>query len=175
MWSHPQGSLQSYSINILSKLPPPLFQVSLRQEPCLFSSVPPQPVPPLAHTLQGYLRALEPLLPPEEIRHTRRMVQEFGRPGGLGARLQDGLERRARHTKNWVCVTFISVGSVTDVRAGVVCMEDSRVNILVTLVVHNKWGPKMKHYLFRPLVNQQTRSLDDYKSLNMCFKIVLII
>uniref|UniRef100_A0A4W6E6U6 Carnitine O-acetyltransferase b n=1 Tax=Lates calcarifer TaxID=8187 RepID=A0A4W6E6U6_LATCA len=79
-----------------------LSRVSLRQEPCLFSSVPPQPVPPLAHTLQGYLRALEPLLPPEEIRHTRRMVQEFGRPGGLGARLQDGLERRARHTKNWI-------------------------------------------------------------------------
>uniref|UniRef100_A0A3B5MRQ4 Choline/carnitine acyltransferase domain-containing protein n=1 Tax=Xiphophorus couchianus TaxID=32473 RepID=A0A3B5MRQ4_9TELE len=76
--------------------------VSPRQEPCFYSTVPPQPVPPLTQTLQGYLRALEPLLPPEELNHTRRMVQEFGRPGGLGQQLQEGLERRARLTKNWV-------------------------------------------------------------------------
>nr|AKG51680.1 carnitine O-acetyltransferase [Oryzias sinensis] len=79
-----------------------LLRVSLRQEPCSFSSVPPQPVPPLAQTLQGYLKALEPLLPPEELSHTRRMVQEFSRPGGLGPHLQEGLERRARLTKNWI-------------------------------------------------------------------------
>uniref|UniRef100_A0A8C6M411 Carnitine O-acetyltransferase b n=1 Tax=Nothobranchius furzeri TaxID=105023 RepID=A0A8C6M411_NOTFU len=78
------------------------MQVSLRQEPCFFSSVPPQPVPPLTQTLQGYLKALEPLLPPEELSHTRRMVQEFGRPGGLGPHLQEGLEKRARRTKNWI-------------------------------------------------------------------------
>uniref|UniRef100_A0A8C6M094 Carnitine O-acetyltransferase b n=1 Tax=Nothobranchius furzeri TaxID=105023 RepID=A0A8C6M094_NOTFU len=72
------------------------------QEPCFFSSVPPQPVPPLTQTLQGYLKALEPLLPPEELSHTRRMVQEFGRPGGLGPHLQEGLEKRARRTKNWI-------------------------------------------------------------------------
>uniref|UniRef100_A0A8C6LZN7 Carnitine O-acetyltransferase b n=1 Tax=Nothobranchius furzeri TaxID=105023 RepID=A0A8C6LZN7_NOTFU len=60
------------------------------------------PVPPLTQTLQGYLKALEPLLPPEELSHTRRMVQEFGRPGGLGPHLQEGLEKRARRTKNWI-------------------------------------------------------------------------
>lgn len=80
------------------------FQLPQRLEACFFSSVPSQPVPPLAQTLQGYLRALEPLLPPEELRHTRRMVQEFGRSGGLGPQLQEGLERRAMLTKNWVCV-----------------------------------------------------------------------
>lgn len=79
-----------------------LTRVSLRPEGCSFSSVPPQPVPPLAQTLQGYLRALEPLLPPEELSHTRRIVQEFGRPGGLGSRLQEALERRARLSKNWI-------------------------------------------------------------------------
>ncbi|RVE67114.1 hypothetical protein OJAV_G00114790 [Oryzias javanicus] len=42
------------------------------------------------------------LLPPEELNHTRRMVQEFSRPGGLGPHLQEGLERRARLTKNWI-------------------------------------------------------------------------
>uniref|UniRef100_A0A3P8VSZ2 Carnitine O-acetyltransferase b n=1 Tax=Cynoglossus semilaevis TaxID=244447 RepID=A0A3P8VSZ2_CYNSE len=82
------------------------WQVSLKQELC-FSSVPPQPVPPLAHTLQGYLKALEPLLPPEELSHTCRMVQEFGRPGGLGARLQKGLEKRARNTKNWIADRWV--------------------------------------------------------------------
>ncbi|XP_072226334.1 carnitine O-acetyltransferase b isoform X2 [Leuresthes tenuis] len=79
-----------------------LSRVSLRQEPCFYSSVPPQPVPPLSQTLQGYLRALEPLLPPEELNHTRRMVQEFGRPGGLGQHLQEGLETRTRTSRNWI-------------------------------------------------------------------------
>ncbi|MED6238862.1 hypothetical protein ATANTOWER_031316, partial [Ataeniobius toweri] len=78
-----------------------LSLVSPRHESCFYSTVPLQPVPPLTQTLQGYLWALEPLLPPEELNHTRRMVQEFGRPGGLGQQLQEGLERRARHTKNW--------------------------------------------------------------------------
>uniref|UniRef100_A0A671X7V7 Carnitine O-acetyltransferase b n=1 Tax=Sparus aurata TaxID=8175 RepID=A0A671X7V7_SPAAU len=84
-----------------------LSRVSSRQEPCFFSSVPNQPVPPLAQTLQAYLKALEPLLPPEEINHTRRMVQEFGMPGGLGAKLQMGLERRARSTKNWIAPWWV--------------------------------------------------------------------
>ncbi|MEQ2275171.1 hypothetical protein AMECASPLE_014171 [Ameca splendens] len=79
-----------------------LSLVSPRHESCFYSTVPLQPVPPLTQTLQGYLWALEPLLPPEELNHTRRMVQEFGRPGGLGQQLQEGLERRARHTKNWI-------------------------------------------------------------------------
>ncbi|XP_075995665.1 carnitine O-acetyltransferase b [Genypterus blacodes] len=92
---------------ILRKLQPGsctawLSRVAVRQEQCFFSSVPPQPVPPLIHTLQGYLKALEPLLPPEELNHTRRMVHEFGRRGGLGSTLQEGLEKRARHTKNWI-------------------------------------------------------------------------
>lgn len=92
------------------------FQVPQRPELCFFSSVPSQPVPPLSQTLQGYLKALEPLLPPEELSHTRRMVQEFGRPGGLGSQLQEGLERRAMLTKNWVCVCVccFGVGNVTD-------------------------------------------------------------
>lgn len=76
-------------------------RVCVRQEQSLFSSVPQQPVPPLAQTLQGYLQALEPLLPPEELVHTRRVVQDFGRPGGLGSQLQKKLEIRARNTKNW--------------------------------------------------------------------------
>lgn len=103
-------SLTRFGTITETPLPPLPSQVSLAQELCFFSTVPSQPVPPLAQTLKGYLRALEPLLPPEELSHTRRMVQEFGRPGGLGPLLQEGLEMRARHTRNWV-----SVGNVTDV------------------------------------------------------------
>uniref|UniRef100_A0A674M9M0 Carnitine O-acetyltransferase b n=1 Tax=Takifugu rubripes TaxID=31033 RepID=A0A674M9M0_TAKRU len=83
------------------------FQVPQRLDACFFSSVPSQPVPPLAQTLQGYLKALEPLLPPQELSHTRRMVQEFGRSGGLGPQLQEGLERRAMLTKNWISPSWV--------------------------------------------------------------------
>uniref|UniRef100_A0A674NQX4 Carnitine O-acetyltransferase b n=1 Tax=Takifugu rubripes TaxID=31033 RepID=A0A674NQX4_TAKRU len=81
--------------------------VPQRLDACFFSSVPSQPVPPLAQTLQGYLKALEPLLPPQELSHTRRMVQEFGRSGGLGPQLQEGLERRAMLTKNWISPSWV--------------------------------------------------------------------
>uniref|UniRef100_A0A8C7RP66 Choline/carnitine acyltransferase domain-containing protein n=1 Tax=Oncorhynchus mykiss TaxID=8022 RepID=A0A8C7RP66_ONCMY len=65
--------------------------------------MPVQPVPPLAQTLQGYLRALEPLIPKEELVHTRKKIQMFCGEGGLGLQLQEGLERRARHLNNWIC------------------------------------------------------------------------
>ncbi|XP_012686950.2 carnitine O-acetyltransferase b [Clupea harengus] len=67
-----------------------------------YYSVSPQPVPPLAQTLERYLRALEPLLPPDELTHTHKMVLQFGKEGGLGIRLQEGLENRARHSQNWI-------------------------------------------------------------------------
>nr|XP_046218411.1 LOW QUALITY PROTEIN: carnitine O-acetyltransferase b [Oncorhynchus gorbuscha] len=57
---------------------------------------------PLAQTLQGYLRALEPLIPEEELVHTRKNIQKFAERGGLGPQLQEGLERRARHSNNWI-------------------------------------------------------------------------
>uniref|UniRef100_A0A673NGP4 Carnitine O-acetyltransferase-like n=1 Tax=Sinocyclocheilus rhinocerous TaxID=307959 RepID=A0A673NGP4_9TELE len=66
------------------------------------SSVRPQPVPPLLQTLQRYLTALEPLLPPEELEHTRGIVQKFGCPGGLGENLQRELIKRAKHSHNWI-------------------------------------------------------------------------
>ncbi|KAJ3608692.1 hypothetical protein NHX12_023223 [Muraenolepis orangiensis] len=68
----------------------------------LSSAVPPQPVPPLDQTLREYLRALEPLLPPDEFQHTQNKVLKFGRSGGLGPHLQEGLEKRARNTNNWI-------------------------------------------------------------------------
>lgn len=64
--------------------------------PCL-------PVPPLQQTLDRYLLALQPIISEEEWTHTKGLVDEFRKPGGVGERLQKGLERRARKTENWVC------------------------------------------------------------------------
>lgn len=63
--------------------------------------LPKLPVPPLNQTCERYLAALEPLVSDEEMDHTRKVVQEFLK-GGVGERLQKGLERRARKTDNWV-------------------------------------------------------------------------
>lgn len=63
--------------------------------------LPKLPVPPLNQTCERYLAALEPLISDEEMDHTRKVVQDFLK-GGVGERLQKGLERRARKTDNWV-------------------------------------------------------------------------
>ncbi|XP_069093148.1 carnitine O-acetyltransferase [Pleurodeles waltl] len=63
--------------------------------PCL-------PVPPLQQTLEGYLQALEPIVSQEEWNHTKELVEEFGRSGNVGERLQKGLERRAKKMENWL-------------------------------------------------------------------------
>lgn len=64
-------------------------------------ALPHLPVPPLQQTLDKYLLALKPLVSQEEWSHTNELVEEF-RTSGVGARLQKGLERRAKKTENWL-------------------------------------------------------------------------
>ncbi|NXE46266.1 CACP acetyltransferase, partial [Casuarius casuarius] len=78
----------------LGKIP---GRVLLHQE-----ALPSLPVPPLQQTLDRYLKALQPIISEEEWNHTQELVNEFRRPGGVGERLQKGLERRAKKTENWL-------------------------------------------------------------------------
>lgn len=72
-----------------------------------YSSTNPQnlprlPVPKLNDTLRKFLVTAEPHLSPEKFENTKNVVNEFGRNGGIGEKLQKLLEKRAETTENWL-------------------------------------------------------------------------
>ncbi|NWV67133.1 CLAT acetyltransferase, partial [Malurus elegans] len=64
--------------------------------------VPKLPVPPLQQTLRMYLQCMKHLVPEEQFKKTKVIVEQFGIAGGLGESLQRMLEERSEKTKNWV-------------------------------------------------------------------------
>ncbi|XP_042335528.1 carnitine O-acetyltransferase isoform X1 [Sceloporus undulatus] len=90
----------------MAKTPGLLKPVALRRLPGRYfahqEGLPTLPVPPLQQTLDRYLLALQPIISEEELSHTKDLIHEFRKPGGVGERLQKGLERRARKHENWL-------------------------------------------------------------------------
>ncbi|XP_078272346.1 carnitine O-acetyltransferase-like isoform X2 [Rhinoraja longicauda] len=87
-----------------------------RPPPRPFSSqclLPQLPVPPLRHTLERYLLALQPLVSPEELEQTRQIVRDFSKPRGIGPKMQDRLEKRAKRTENWLTDWWIQSAYLT--------------------------------------------------------------
>uniref|UniRef100_A0A3Q1HWN2 Choline/carnitine acyltransferase domain-containing protein n=1 Tax=Anabas testudineus TaxID=64144 RepID=A0A3Q1HWN2_ANATE len=72
-------------------------------------TLPKPTVPPLKRTCELYLSSLETFLQPEELNHTKKLVEEFLIPGGVGETLQKGLERRACNTENWITDSLLKL------------------------------------------------------------------
>lgn len=64
--------------------------------------LPTLPVPPLQQTCERYVAALEPILEAEELQHTKELLEDFKKVGGVGRSLQSALEERAHKSENWV-------------------------------------------------------------------------
>ncbi|XP_068162148.1 choline O-acetyltransferase-like isoform X2 [Antennarius striatus] len=65
-------------------------------------ALPKVPVPPLKQTLDTYLRSVQHLIPEEQFKKTKAIVEKFGAPGGVGEALQKKLLERRDKTSNWV-------------------------------------------------------------------------
>ncbi|KAL1478982.1 hypothetical protein MTO96_015970 [Rhipicephalus appendiculatus] len=60
------------------------------------------PVPPLKETLHRYVESIKPLVTPAQFEKTVKVVEEFGKPNGIGEKLYKVLEAKAASTENWL-------------------------------------------------------------------------
>ncbi|CAM1511102.1 Fc.00g086150.m01.CDS01 [Cosmosporella sp. VM-42] len=67
-------------------------------------SLPRLPVPALEDTAKRYLKSLHPILSPAEFESSKKAVEDFVQPGGVGSKLQQKLVARREDpkNKNWI-------------------------------------------------------------------------
>nr|AYH52223.1 putative choline acetyltransferase [Homarus americanus] len=95
--------------------------------------VPKLPVPPLGHTLGWYLTHLKPVLPQDEYRVVVGIVDEFGKPGGIGEKIQGELIKRQDAMDNWVYNWWL---------------DDMYLNVPLPLPVNSNPGMVFPHQKF---------------------------
>ncbi|XP_053675184.1 carnitine O-acetyltransferase [Anopheles nili] len=61
-----------------------------------------QPVPKLSDTMQKLVKSIEPHVDSDTLTGTKRAVEQFALPGGIGQKLQGLLEQRATKKDNWL-------------------------------------------------------------------------
>ncbi|KAK8128204.1 carnitine O-acetyltransferase [Apiospora sp. TS-2023a] len=67
-------------------------------------SLPRLPVPTLEETSARYIKSLHPLLSADELANSKKAVEEFVKPGGVGHKLQEKLvaKREDPNVRNWI-------------------------------------------------------------------------
>ena len=95
--------------------------------------LPSLPVPSLESTLEKYLKSCEPLATPEEMEHTRALVEDFKR--GAGPKLQEILEQRQEEKRNWIEEWW-------EIFAYLRPRYPSAININWYGVLPGTWGPR---------------------------------
>lgn len=128
----------------LSPQPPRAFQprsrtsskasnVSEKTAPVMYPLVPKLPVPALGHTLTWYLTHLRPVLRNEDYEETAKIVDEFGRPGGIGEKIQEELIKRHDTMDNWAYEWWL---------------DDMYMNVPLPLPVNSNPGMVFPHQKF---------------------------
>ncbi|XP_068222982.1 choline O-acetyltransferase isoform X4 [Palaemon carinicauda] len=127
----------------LSPQPPRAFQPRSRasskasnmseKPPVTYPLVPKLPVPPLGHTLSWYLTHMKPVLSQEEYQETTKIVEEFGKPGGFGEKIQEELIKRHDSMDNWAYNWWL---------------DDMYMNIPLPLPVNSNPGMVFPHQKF---------------------------
>lgn len=90
------------------------------------------PIPPLQQTLYRYLLSIQPLLSKEDYEISKKVVDDFGKPQGVGQRLQMALVNRAKKLDNWLSDWWLSVAYlefrspvVVNSSPGIVCPREN--------------------------------------------------
>ncbi|XP_067140353.1 carnitine O-acetyltransferase-like [Centruroides vittatus] len=89
------------SFKLLSKISSSSYH-SLGPMTAHHNSLPRQPVPHLGSTLEKYLKAVRPLITEDEFKRTKKLVEDFASPGGIGHKLHSVLQERYKTLDNWM-------------------------------------------------------------------------